>query len=213
MSHLPSALDQDFEVIERRTDVRIVLSLPGRFILASRRLMGGERREFPCRLLNMSCHAIGLMTPVSAELGERVIAHIDEFGRFEGPIIRQLEGGFIIQLIMPKSDRIQLAARIEWYDKYKNHDVTNLRGHTRIVPRSPHSTIVLADGTTMDCLVKDVSASGVAVYSDVIPPLGTPVAVGQIVGRVVRTFTEGFAVRFIKEQDPQTVDALIARLH
>jgi hypothetical protein len=213
MPHFPSALDQDFEVVERRTDVRIVLSLPGRFTLASRRDMEGERREFPCRLLNMSCHALGLMTPVSAQLGERVIAHIEEFGRFEGPIVRQLEGGFIIQLIMPKAERIRLAGRIEWYDKYKNHDVANLRAHTRIVPRSPHSTIVLADGTTMDCLIKDVSASGAAVDSDLIPPLGTPVAIGQIVGRVVRIFDQGFAVRFVKEQDPQTVDALIARLH
>jgi hypothetical protein len=213
MPQLPIALDKDFEVVERRTDVRIVLSLPGRFALASRRDMEGARREFPCRLLNMSCHAIGLMTPVSAELGERVIAHIDEFGRFEGPIIKRLEGGFIMELIMPKAERIKLAAKIEWYDKYKNHDATNLREHTRIVPRAPHSTLVLADGTTMDCVVKDVSASGVAVYSDLIPPLGTPVAVGQIVGRVVRIFSEGFAVRFIQEQDLQTVDALIARLH
>ncbi len=211
MAQPPLQLDEDLEVVERRTDVRIVLSLPGRFSLASRRDTEGERREFPCRLLNVSCYAIGLMTPVSYELGERVIAHIDEFGKFEGPIIRKLDGGFVMELIMPKSERLILAAKIEWFDKFKNHDIENHRRHARIIPRNPHSTLVLVDGTTTDCVVKDISAAGVAVHSDHTPAIGTPVAVGKVVGRVVRHFKEGFAVRFEQEQDPQSVESLIAR--
>ena len=37
MANAPLLLDDDLEIVERRTDVRIVLSLPGRFTLASRR--------------------------------------------------------------------------------------------------------------------------------------------------------------------------------
>jgi hypothetical protein len=82
----------------------------------------------------------------------------------------------------------------------------------RIIPRDPYSTLVLADGTTIDCIVQDVSASGIAVLADVIPELRTPVAVGKIVGRVVRHFHDGFAVEFVQVQEADAVESLIGRL-
>ena len=82
----------------------------------------------------------------------------------------------------------------------------------RIIPRNPYSTLVLADGTTTECLVKDVSASGIAVSADIVPPIGTAVAVGKVVGRVVRHFEDGFAVQFAQLQELDTVEELIARL-
>jgi hypothetical protein len=205
-------LDDDFELVECRTDVRIALSLPGRFKLASRRDMGGQRREFPCRVVTMSCHSVALATPVSGEIGERVIAHIEHFGKLDGMIVRKFDSGFLMEIVASKNERIKLAGKIEWYEKHKNHDVENQRQHVRIIPKNPYSTLVLADGTTTDCLVKDVSASGVAVVADIIPEVGTPIAVGKVVGRVVRHFKEGFAVRFTELQDAQTVESLIARL-
>jgi hypothetical protein len=69
MANAPLLLDDDLEIVDRRTDVRIVLSLPGRFTLASRRDMEGQRREFPCRVINMSCHAVTLATPVTGNVG------------------------------------------------------------------------------------------------------------------------------------------------
>lgn len=207
-----SQIDADLEVLERPVDVRIVLSMPGRFSLASRRDIEGERREFPCRLINLNCHAMTLATPVTGYKGERVIAYIDEFGRFEGPIISAMDGGFVMELIMPRSERYKLASKITWYEKRKNHDVVDQRQHVRIIPRNPYSTLVLADGTTTDCLVKDVSATGIAVYADIVPEIGTPVAVGQIVGRVVRHFEDGFALKFVQDQNEQALESLIARL-
>ena len=212
MANAPLQLGEDLEVVERRTDVRIVLSLPGRFTLASRRDMGGQRKEFPCRVINLSCHAVTLATPIADEAGERVIAHIDQFGKLEGPIIRVMDGGFVMEISAPKRERYRLAAKIEWYEKHKNHDVEDHREHIRIIPRDPYSTLVLADGTTTECLVKDVSASGIAVHADLIPEIGTPVAVGKVVGRVVRHFDDGFAVQFTQLQDLETLEGLIARL-
>ena len=210
MANAPLQLDDDLEVVERRTDVRIVLSLPGRFSLASRRDMGGQRKEFPCRVINMSCHAVTLATPIAGEVGERVILHLDEFGKLEGPIIRAMDGGFAMEIIAPRSERYRLAAKIEWYEKKKNHDVDDHRQHVRIIPRNPYSTLVMADGTTTECLVKDVSVSGIGVCADIIPELGTPVAVGKVVGRVVRHFKDGFGVRFAQLQDPESLESLIA---
>jgi hypothetical protein len=202
----------DLEIVDRRPDVRIVLSLPGRFTLASRRDMEGQRREFPCRVINMSCHAVTLATPVTGSVGERVIALVDQFGKLEGPIMRAMDGGFVMEIIAPKRERRRLAAKIEWYERHKNHDTEDHREHVRIIPRNPYSTLVLADGTTTECLVMDVSVSGIAVSADVTPDIGTPVAVGKVVGRVVRHFEDGFAVQFAQLQEPDTIESLIAPL-
>jgi hypothetical protein len=210
MTNAPLLLDDDLEIVDRRTDVRIVLSLPGRFTLASRRDMEGQRREFPCRIINMSCHAVTLATPVTGNVGERVIALVDQFGKLEGPIMRVMDGGFVMEIIAPKRERRRLAAKIEWYEKHKNHDAHDHRDHIRIIPRNPYSTLVLADGTTTECLVMDVSASGIAVSADVIPEIGTPVAVGKVVGRVVRHFDDGFAVQFAQLQEQDAIEDLIA---
>jgi hypothetical protein len=207
MDQAPLELGDDFIAVDCRTDVRIVVSLPGRFTLASRRDMLGQRREFPCRVVNLTCHAMALATPVTIpETGERVIAHIDYFGKLEGRIVKVFEGGFLVEITMPNSERRKLAGRIEWYEKHKNHDAEDSRGHIRIVPADPYSTLVFADGSTVECIVKDLSASGVAVHADTIPDIGTPVAVGKLVGRVVRHFDDGFAVHFVEAQDPQVVE-------
>ena len=196
MVNAPLLLDDDLEVVERRTDVRIVLSLPGRFTLANRRDMDGKRKELPCRVINMSCHAVTLATPVTGEVGERVIALVDQFGKLEGPIMRAMDGGFVMEIIAPKRERRRLAAKIEWYEKHKNHDVDDHREHVRIIPQNPYSTLVLADGTTTECLVMDVSASGIAVSADVMPDNRHSRRRRQGGGRVVRHFNDGFAVQF-----------------
>ena len=74
--------------------------------------------------------------------------------------------------------------------------ITDGRAQRRIVPKNPHSTLIFGDGTTLNCLVIDVSPSGVAVSADVEPEIGMRLAVGRCVGTVVRQFPEGFAVQF-----------------
>jgi hypothetical protein len=57
----------------------------------------------------------------------------------------------------------------------------------------------------LECFVIDMSASGAAVSSDEIPNIGTPLAVGKVVGQVIRHFEDGFAIRF---NETQTLDRL-----
>jgi hypothetical protein len=58
----------------------------------------------------------------------------------------------------------------------------------------------------MDCFIIDISTSGVAVSANVQPEIGTPLAVGTLVGRVVRHLDDGFAVRFVKIEDSETLE-------
>jgi hypothetical protein len=59
--------------------------------------------------------------------------------------------------------------------------------------------------------VIDMSVTGAAVSSEFQPALGTPLAVGRTVGRVVRHFAEGFAVQFVEQQDIEQLERMVIR--
>ena len=111
---------------------------------------------------------------------------------------------------MTDEERDKFAAKIEWYEKHKNHDLPDNRTSKRIIPQNPHSVIVLSDGTVVGAFIIDMSVSGVAVSADIEPRIGEPLAVGKVVGRVVRRFRGGFGVQFIEPQDPLTLEKLLA---
>lgn len=208
----PNAMESDDVVfVERRHDVRIIVSIPGRYSLAERRDARGERRVFSCRAVNVSARAIALAAPVIGKTGERVIAHIEHLGKLEGLIMRVLGQGFVMSILAGDDERDRLAAKIEWLENYKNHEAQDQRSHERMVPADPCSKMILSDGTTETCLILDFSVSGAAVSADTVPEIGSVLAIGKVVGRVVRHFVGGFGVQFIERQNPQVVESLIIR--
>lgn len=196
---------------EHRLDAHFITSLAGRYMLSSKRDTLGNRREFACRALNMSALKMLLACPVAAPLGERVITHIDQFGKLEGKITRLMDRGFIMSLTGTGEEQAKRAAKLAWLENHKNHDVHDVRKHGRIVPRNPYSTLVLPDGQTLTCLVIDMSVSGAAVSADIQPEIGMPLALGKVVGRVRRRFAEGFAIQFIETQDLETLEDRLIR--
>ncbi|GIK79248.1 MAG: PilZ domain-containing protein [Pseudorhodoplanes sp.] len=194
------------EAAPRSLDVRAIVNMGGRYALASKRDMTGNRREFACRAVNVSPMLFTVAGPVSGPLGERVIAHFEDFGKIQGPIVRVMNRGFTFRIMASDDERNRLAAKIDWIDKNKTFEMRDARDHKRIVPANPHSRLLFADGRTLGCFVIDVSSSGVAVSADAVPEIGEVLAVGKVVGRVVRHFAEGFAVQFIEIQDPQMLE-------
>jgi hypothetical protein len=194
---------------EPQQDVRVIVSVPGRYSLADKRNARGERRVFACRAVYLSSREIGLAGPVNGKVGERVIAHIDHLGKLEGPITRLIKGGFMMKIAVSGEKRSELAAKIEWLESFKNHDVPNRRAGDRIVPANPYSKLTFADGRVETCLVVDLSVSGAAISADSVPDIRTVLAVGAVVGRVVRHFVGGFAVQFIEHQNRDTVEAMV----
>jgi hypothetical protein len=107
--------------------------------------------------------------------------------------------------------RENLARKLTWLEKRQKEPATrDLRIDARFIPENAHSTITFADRSTHDCFVIDTSVSGVAVSAAIQPEIGTPLAVGACVGRVVRLLPNGFAVQFIEQQDRAHVARLIA---
>jgi len=199
----------DLTFVERRQDVRTIVSIPGKYSLASRRDGRGNRREFACRAVSMSARGIVLAAPVVGDVGERVIAQIGQFGRLEGKILRAMDLGFVMSIKASEAERARLSRKIAWIEKHKNHETLECREHDRIVPEDPHSTLTLADGGRRSCLVINMSVSGAAVSADLVPAVGTPLALGRVVGRVVRHFEEGFAIQFVSPQHFATLEHML----
>ncbi len=197
------------EFIERSG---VDLRMGGRYSLASRRDALGNRREFACRTTRVSPFQMIIDAPVLGPTGERVVSYFDEFGKLDGWISDVVAGGFLIELAVTKERREKLAGTLIWLEKkQKDAALLDARAQKRIIPANPHSTLIFADGSTLGCFVIDMSPSGAAVSADIEPEIGTPLAVGRSVGRVVRRFAEGFAVRFMQTQDRELLERMVIR--
>lgn len=195
--HKHHATIDDIAFVESRRESRIILSIPARYIFADRRDAAGGNPDFFGRLINISTSTMALFAPIIGEIGERVITQSDEFGRLEGPITRVLDLGFVIAIEASAEMRSLLETKIKFYESIKNHDLQDRRVSKRIVPPDPDSILIFADNSRVKCSVIDISATGAAVSAEITPPIGTPLAIGKLVGRVVRHFTNGFAIQFI----------------
>lgn len=191
-------------------DVRFIGAMAGRYALPNRRLSTDEKvAVYACRLCSISTRILVAVGPVVGKEGETVTTHFDEFGILRGRIARRLPSGFALELMLSDADRDKLGAKIEWQKKRVHLQVPDKREHKRILPRDPRSVITLADGNRVPCFIIDLSQSGVAVSAPIWPDLSTPMAVGKVVGRVVRYLDVGFALQFMELQSPDNIETLM----
>lgn len=194
----------------RASNVRFIGAVMGRYLLASRRNRADSVQVFACRLQSISPQQMVASAPVPGHPGEEISASFEPFGLLRGKVERLIAGGFSVAIEARGEERARLARRIAWYKKNTFHGLSDKRAHKRVMPRDPRSQLVFADGTMVECLIIDMSLSGAAVSADVQPGIGTPLALGTVVCRVVRWLEVGFAVRFTVEQEAQTLEE---RLH
>lgn len=205
-------LDRDTVELGWEPDPSTIIILPARYWLGSRRDERGELQPFDGRAINISTEVIALAGPALSWEGDRVIAEIEHFGRVEGKISRLLrQRGFDMSLSASPQQRAILANKIRWVERFKNLEAPEQRTTRRFMPKNPVSTLILPDGSRIPCLLINLSMSGAAVATDIRPKIGATLAVGCIVGRVVRQLETGFAVQFVQRQEGQTVEALATR--
>jgi hypothetical protein len=174
-------------------------------------LRTGLRSFFACRVENITPMELTLSVPVTGNIGDPVLVQVDRLGTVQGFIARQIRIGFVMTVTATESERARLALKLDWFLKNRERKVVNKRRHDRFTPANPHSTLILGDGRTMRCFVVDMSASGAAVSANVAVEAGTPLAVGKIVGRVVRHLPSGFAIQFIKAVDIAVLEELLIK--
>ena len=197
---------------EFREEHAVDIAVAGKYTLAKWLDPQGKPRTFACRTSRISPLRMLIDAPVVAKVDTRLTPYFRDFGHLEGVISDTLGGSFLLELEMTASQREKFASKLVWLErKLKYPGIPDGRADARIVPANPHSTLILADGTTRQCFVIDMSTSGVAVSADVQPEYGTPLAVGTCVGRVARIFDEGFAIKFVEPQKREDLDRFITR--
>jgi hypothetical protein len=193
------------------SEVRYIGRLMGRYTLFDGARHAGQ--VFSCRTQAISASEAVVAAPVNGELGERVSANFDEIGMVEGTVSRQFQDGFAFAIDAHKVDRVSLNSRIAWVKKRDNAGTLEKRSHKRVVPRASQSVVILPDGSFYRAFIINMSASGVAISSEVKPEIGLPLAVGSVVGRVVRHFEGGFGIKFLHEQDLDSVETRLVRFN
>lgn len=172
----------------------------------------GKLRNFACRTKRVSPFRMIVDVPVVGKVGERVTSYFQDFGEFECTISATLKSGFLMELEMTRARRAWMSEKLTWLEKKQKDDgIQELRRDTRFVPQTSHTFLTVADGGTHPCFIIDVSTEGAAVSCEYDPPMGTPLAVGACLGRVIRKFDSGFAVKFAEKQQRDDLVRLVVR--
>jgi hypothetical protein len=82
-------------------------------------------------------------------------------------------------------------------DDVRRHDRAPMQGMTRFTR---------ADGEMVHCEVLDLSLSGVSLKSDIRPPIGEYVLIGQMAGRVARHHDSGIGIEFVGAPQEKPVE-------
>src|SRR2546421_619794 len=110
----------------------MILSVPGRYMLANKRNAQGNRCEFACRLVNMSLFTMALAAPVVGQPGERVIVYSEPFGKLQGAIVRPVQHGFMMTITAAPEERQKLKVKLAWLVKQKDTpELVDGRRHVR----------------------------------------------------------------------------------
>jgi hypothetical protein len=200
--------------IERFLRQRAVdIVMEGTYVLRNWYDPEGKLRTFTCRATRVSPFRMMVEMPVVGKVGDNLISYFRDIGNFEGTISDTARNGVLLELEMAQPMRAKLADKLTWLEKRTRDPagISDARKTPRFVPKASHSILTLADGTIHNCFVIDASLSGVAVKAELQPPVGTPLAIGACVGRVIRHTNDGFAVKFAKQQSRDELHGLILR--
>lgn len=187
-------------------------NLPGRYSLERAAREDGSPRVFSCRTHRISPDQLVVEAPVCGEIGERVKAWIEHFELVSGRVSAINDRHFGIALQLTPKAREVFESRILWVRDHVEEGVPDLRSGKRMPMPSMKPMIILSNGHIQDCFIIDASTTGAAVSADIELKIGTRLALGCVVGTVVRQLETGFAMQFDDEQDPDCLRRVLSWL-
>ncbi len=193
------AIDTNVDHIINKSGSSIIF---GRFMLP-------DMTEHACQVLDITADGATFITATIPTASSSIVAYLEELGRVEVIAGAAVPGGFHVRYAATGSRLERLQQRIEWL-KQKHSGATESRRHPRFEPKDKHSSITLPDGRVYNCEVVDISISGAAIRTDVLPSIGTYVMLGKMKGRIVRYVDNGIALEFIKQLDRTTLTQQVA---
>ncbi len=196
-------MSQSDTTFERRRYDRVAVTLPGRYMLA-------DGKEFDCQIVDVSPVGVAIRGPLAGDLGERVVAYVEDLGRIEGVIVRRSADSewFALDLRVPSHKMHKLAKRIDWLVRRQTEGSPERRSFARFDQEQEQTTLQLSDGREFEAGLIDVSTGGVALEVSVTPPVGAAVTVGKQRAHVSRHFAGGIAVTFDQDATGETFDEI-----
>jgi hypothetical protein len=175
---------------ERRRYKRVAVEISGRLFVPA------ENHEAVCKVLDMSPGGARIGTDFVPAIGAQVVIYIDGFGRFEGKVARPVEGGFGIEFACSAHKKERVAEQLTLYLNGGKIEEATLRRHDRTATKGM-ARFTRANGDVVNCEVLDLSLSGVSLITEIRPPVGEFVLIGQMAGRVARHHETGIGIEFI----------------
>ena len=176
---------------ERRRHARISVAVNGRLMLDT-------RQELDCQITDMSLSGMHLKAGAQVARGTVIVAYVDHFGRLQGQVVRTTSTGFAVSLNVPPPKRERLATVLAWLESRGPEGTPDDRCHERIVPKAIVTSLELINRRTYPARIVDFSRSGAAVMLHPLPKLDARVVIGRTTGRVVRHFTGGVGIEFLR---------------
>lgn len=173
------------------------------------RYMVTDRSEFVTQIKDITPEKAKLTYTEAPELGERIIAYIEEIGRVEGEVIDIDPDYFVLNFTLPTHKRDKIAAKLEWLQSRDDEGSADQREHIRYEPSEDSSTmLIMPDGQKYECEILDISLSGAAIKASIIPSIGTQIVLGKTPGTVVRVHDCGVGIRFTRMLDEPALQQL-----
>jgi hypothetical protein len=190
----------------------VKIAVDGQYTLPNWYDPEGKLRTFSCRTSRVSPYRMMVDVPVVGKVGDYLTSFFPDFGKLDGTISDTRPGCFLLELDVTYAMREKLANKLTWLEgKLNDPQIFDRRAHPRVIPARSRSTLTLADGAIHECNVIDMSVSGAAISNPLPLEIGTALAIGACVGRIVRVFAGGFAIEFVEVQNQYDLDRLIIR--
>nr|TFG55565.1 MAG: PilZ domain-containing protein [Hyphomicrobiales bacterium] len=177
---------------ERRRFRRVRVSLSGRLYIPA------TQEEATCVVEDISAGDATLICELKSEPQGRAVIYLNELGRFEGPVVRGADGGFVMTFSCSMQKREKLVDQLtvelnrhllEESDLPKNDRAEEQAGRYAHFTRS--------SGEQIRYEIFDLSLTGLSARTEIKPPIGEHVLVGTRAGRVARHYADGIVIEFL----------------
>jgi len=170
---------------DRRRSRRVALKLRGRYMLS-------DGYESHCETLDISTTGVRIHADVLADIGERVIAYIDDLGRIEGDTVRRGDDWFVMEIRITRGRIDRIAQKLR--------ELSGVSLETTMVApiltEKRTAKLQLAFGQVYALEVSDETSFGAKVHADFRLLHGAKLTIDGRPAIVVGDEPDGFLVEY-----------------
>lgn len=164
-----------------------------------------------CSTRSISPEQVVFIAQEQVNIEDRAFIYLPRVGLVRGKVSRTIGPVIYMDITATDDERNRFSTAILWLDRSSRFSLNDRRAFPRYVPKNPASAFgVPGNKKRMPCTIANISPTGALVMSQLRPPLGTKVILGEVHGSIARHHEFGFGVAFATIQDPAFLEHLLA---